>query len=65
MILFARLDNYWASYLPYAFLFMGYHLKKRNIEYRILHNCYAHNFERDKKDFLKTIENLKPEIIGL
>jgi SAM-dependent methyltransferase len=44
---------------------MGYHLKRRNIDYRIFHNTYSAKFEADKKRFLDEIAVLKPAIVGL
>ena len=64
MIAFIKLDNYWASYLPYAFIHMGYHLKKNNIEYKVLHNTHTSEFESDKEFFLKRLSILKPKIVA-
>lgn len=65
MIAFVKLDNYWASYLPYCFLHMGYHLKENGIPYKIFHNSYASKFEEERNRFLDEIAALKPEIVGL
>jgi len=65
MIAFVKLDNYWASYLPYCFLHMGYHLRENGIPYKIFHNAFAAKFEDDKRRFLDEITALKPHIVGL
>ncbi len=65
MIVFVKLDNYWATYIPYAFLHMGYHLKRTNIKYKILHNTDRRKFNNERNKFISTIKKLKPSFVGL
>lgn len=63
MIHLIKIDSYWASYIPYCYVHIGHFLKRLGIPYKILHNTYRDQWNADKKLFLKTIEQDKPDVV--
>lgn len=64
-IYLVRFDGYWASYIPYAYLFIGHSLKKAGFSYKILHNSYARTVDRDINNFAHEVLAAKPLWVGV
>jgi len=64
-IYLVQLSAYWASYIPYAYLFIGHSLKKAGFSYKILHNTSSKTVYRDINNFAYEVLAAKPLWVGV
>lgn len=64
-IYLVKFDAYWASYIPYAYLFIGHSLKKAGFSYKILHNTYSRSVDRDINSYASEVLAAKPLWVGV
>jgi len=64
-IYLVKFDAYWASYIPYAYLFIGHSLKEARFSYKILHNTLSQSVYSDINNFAHEVLAAKPLWVGV
>ena len=64
-IYLVKFDAYWASYIPWAYLYIGHSLKNAGFSYKILHNTSSRSVDRDISCFASEVLAAKPLWVGV
>jgi len=64
-IYLVKFDAYWASYIPYAYLYIGHFLKNVGYPYKILHNTSRSSIDTDIYNFASEVLAAKPLWVGV
>lgn len=64
-IYLVKFDAYWASYIPYAYLFIGHSLRKAGFSYKILHNTYSRSVDKDIYRYANEVLAAQPLWVGV